>query len=862
MTSDKEKLLNEWQQRNAELELLVEEKTADLEHKSRELEIEAALERVRAKTMAMHNSQDVRDTVVTLFDEVLKLGLDKSIRCGIGILDKEKDHMETRSATLNSNGEVDFNMGMLDMRIHPMLIGLKKAWDNGEACYSYDYIGDDVIRYYNALNNEPEYPFFIALDTLPENEYHKSFFFSEGILFAFAPIPISEAAAQVFNRFAGVFGQTYRRFLDLQKAEIQAREAQIEAALERVRSKAMAMHKSEDLGLTVDAFFSELKGLNVSPHRCGVGIVDGKTRIVRIHAIDTNENQEIKKIVGNLKLSGHPVLDKVFDSWVNQEEYYPVLRGNEISEYYKVMNPQVAFHGFADDEVQYGYYFYFKEGGVYAWTDTELQEQDIQIFRRYTSVLSLTYRRYLDLKDAEVQAKEAIKQASLDRVRGQIASMRTTSDLQDITPLIWSELEVLEVPFNRCGIFIINENKENVQAYLTTPDGKPIGVLDLPFGSNELTNNTVEHWRKKKVYTQHWNKEDFINWMESMISLGQVQSRIDYQGNTKPPESLDLHFIPFKQGMLYVGNNEPLSKDKVDLVKSLAKAFAVAYSRYEDFKQLEDAKNKIEITLNDLKSTQNQLIHAEKMASLGELTAGIAHEIQNPLNFVNNFSEVSKELLAEMKEEMDLGNSDDVREIAEDVIQNLEKILNHGRRADAIVKGMLQHSRTSSNEKESIDINALANEYLQLAYHGLRAKDKSFNADFVADFDSGIPKIKVIPQDLGRVFLNIINNAFYAVSQKSKKGIEGFKPKVFVSTKEVKQGVEIRVRDNGDGIPTHLLDKIFQPFFTTKPAGEGTGLGLSMSFDIISKGHSGELRVETKKDEGTEFIIVIPINND
>lgn len=274
-------------------------------------------------------------------------------------------------------------------------------------------------------------------------------------------------------------------------------------------------------------------------------------------------------------------------------------------------------------------------------------------------------------------------------------------------------------------------------------------------------------------------------------------------------------------------------------------------------KELLQAKE-IEKAYKELKATQSQLIQSEKMASLGELTAGIAHEIQNPLNFVNNFSDVSVDLMEEMDEELDAGDTAEVKVIAGVLKENLEKISHHGKRASSIVKGMLEHSRTGDGEKELSDLNALADEYLRLAYHGLRAKDKSFNADFVTDFDQDLHDINIVSQDIGRVLLNLINNAFHAVSQKSKRGIEGYKPKVFVSTKAVKQGVEVRVKDNGDGIPQHLLDKIFQPFFTTKPAGEGTGLGLSMSYDIVSKGHRGELRVETKKDEGTEFIIVLP----
>ena len=257
------------------------------------------------------------------------------------------------------------------------------------------------------------------------------------------------------------------------------------------------------------------------------------------------------------------------------------------------------------------------------------------------------------------------------------------------------------------------------------------------------------------------------------------------------------------------------------------------------------------------------------MASLGELTAGIAHEIQNPLNFVNNFSEVSNELIVEMVDEVDKGNTAEVKVIAQDIKQNLEKILHHGKRADAIVKGMLQHSRSSSGQKEPTDINALCDEYLRLCYHGLRAKDKSFNATMKTNFDESIGKINIIPQDIGRVVLNLLTNAFYAVNEKKKSPhpLKGsnvpYEPTVTVTTRRIGSPlgdggkVEIKVRDNGNGIPQNIVDKIFQPFFTTKPAGQGTGLGLSLSYDII-KAHGGEIKVETKEGEGTTFTIVLP----
>jgi signal transduction histidine kinase len=277
-------------------------------------------------------------------------------------------------------------------------------------------------------------------------------------------------------------------------------------------------------------------------------------------------------------------------------------------------------------------------------------------------------------------------------------------------------------------------------------------------------------------------------------------------------------------------------------------------------KLVKERTAELEKSLIELKATQAQLIHSEKMASLGELTAGIAHEIQNPLNFVNNFSEVSNELLSEMVDEVNKGNTDEVKALAIDVQQNLEKILHHGKRADAIVKGMLQHSGSGTGKKEPTDINALADEYLRLAFHGLRAKDNSFTATIKTDFDPAIGNINLVQQDIGRVILNLISNAFYAVNERLRQTQpdNAYEPTVEVGTKKNGNKIEVVVKDNGNGIPGKVLDKIFQPFFTTKPTGQGTGLGLSLSYDIV-KAHGGELSVETKENEGTVFTIYLPV---
>jgi two-component system, NtrC family, sensor kinase len=304
----------------------------------------------------------------------------------------------------------------------------------------------------------------------------------------------------------------------------------------------------------------------------------------------------------------------------------------------------------------------------------------------------------------------------------------------------------------------------------------------------------------------------------------------------------------------------------IGLLIGLGLLLVIAIIFFRNNRQKKKANKVLEETLSNLKATQSQLIQSEKMASLGELTAGIAHEIQNPLNFVNNFSEVSNELIDEMNDELDKGDIDEAKAISADIKQNLEKITHHGKRADAIVKGMLQHSRSSSGTKEPTDINALCDEYLRLSYHGLRARDKSFNADYKTDFDPNLPKVNVVPQDIGRVLLNIINNAFQACttpqpSQSIGTGSQGGEtvPTVMVKTAVVKSpsgdlGVKISISDNGPGIPDAIKDKIFQPFFTTKPTGQGTGLGLSLSYDIV-KAHGGELAIETVIDKGTKFII-------
>lgn len=357
--------------------------------------------------------------------------------------------------------------------------------------------------------------------------------------------------------------------------------------------------------------------------------------------------------------------------------------------------------------------------------------------------------------------------------------------------------------------------------------------------------------------SQAYEKADPAEALKNYKLATEVRNIIYNQDKQKQITSFKFQEI-IRQNEIKAAQRDAENSIKLNtLLGSTVTLVVIAFLLFINSRNRQKAKQKIETAYDQLKSTQSQLIQSEKMASLGELTAGIAHEIQNPLNFVNNFSELSVELIDEMNEELDKGSIQEAKAIGGDLKDNLSKINHHGKRAEGIVKGMLEHSKTSSGVKEPTDINALCDEYLRLAYHGLRAKDKSFNSKFETNFDESIGKVNVVPQDLGRVILNLITNAFYAVNERATQK-EAYQPQVAVSTKWVGESVIIKVKDNGNGIPENIKEKIFQPFFTTKPTGKGTGLGLSLSYDIV-KAHGGELSVETEDGQGSKFIISLPI---
>jgi hypothetical protein len=1051
------------------------------EAQAREAQIEAALERVRSRTMAMHSSQDVDMIVTTLFDELLKLGVDKSIRSGIGIMDKSR-RMEVWTASTNPSGNTALDKGILDMGIHQLLIEVQEAWEAKKTTNSYELVGDDLINYFKTINDAPEYSFQVDFEKLPNKIIHYDFFFPEGALFAFSPTPLSDEISRVFMRFASVFGQTYRRYLDLQKAEAQAREAQIEAALERVRARtmamqssnelrdvalelrkqmgileiseletcaihlyegsedhftswaasksinnesgyilseihfprkgvssleeiidlyrkktmdyvvtndhkrlsefmevlkdvmpetykivletfesvpenkiktfwaladfnggslvistttmpsndtrallrrfanvfnlsyqrfsdlkqaeaqareakielalervraaAMAMHQSDELPDMLSVLFDQFDILGINPsfthltlfdeinetfsyrmsgtagHRVlveqihdinrleawkiafeqwksgdpntincidyppevlpmifdiiepilssmpeesrvriedfpnGLYTVQGHCKFgylgfhhhrrateeeknivvrfagefgrvyqrfldlqkaeaqareaqieaalerIRSRAMAMQHSEELRDVALELRTqmgilgqkdlevcaihlyeehkdhfeswaamhlhgkeerllqfqalfpkSGKLIIDEMMECYASdQNEYVLVNEGEKGKQWFELLREKApeafqyimeAMPNMPAQEIKAYWGIADFSGGALVMVTYFYPDKDSRdLLRRTANVFALAYKRFKDLRMAESSARAARRQASLDRIRADISSMRNAEDLNRITPLVFNELTALGIPFIRCGVFIVHEKEENVEIYLSTPEGKSLAVMTLPFSANEMTSKSVEAWKKEEVYIQHWNQTDFTNWGKSMQEQGYVKDLKTYQGTETAPESLHLHFVPFTQGLLYVGSPENLSEEQIDLVKSMAKAFSIAYARYEDFTKLEQAKVEVESAMSELKATQSQLVQQEKLASLGQLTAGIAHEIKNPLNFVNNFSEVSMEMIEEIKEEraksQETRDETLVDEILEDIQSNLGKIHEHG----------------------------------------------------------------------------------------------------------------------------------------------------------------------------------------
>ncbi|TFV93636.1 hypothetical protein E4S40_15445 [Algoriphagus kandeliae] len=866
------------------------------EAQAKEAEIEASLERIRARTMAMQSSEELLPTSTFILKELRSLGEgDDQGLLGVSLIDEEKNQFI--SYISDSGGPVMREQMALPLDHHPFIQELHQAWKKAKESksapqfLSRTLLKDKFDEWVNQLvaYNKGGHPDAFVPDAvleltqlnLPQWTFEDAFY-KQGILFYQNINPISDEFRDILVRFAKVFEQTYTRFLDLQKAEAQAREARINLAVERVRSHAMAMQTTSDLLDVVVTLRTEFINLGHEaqyfwhmlwkPDKYEKAMTSGDgTRIGFVMELPRSIHAEI------------PLIDE-WEKGTSPTVIYPMDVDAAIDYVHKMVSlgdfkridPQAP----TDEDIRHiggltfimartthGEIGYSLPGPV-----TDPPQEALDILVRFAGAFDLAHRRFLDLQLSEAQARETQIELSLERIRGQVTSMQESSDLFDI--VVAMRKEFVSLGYQADYFWHMRWTAEQYEMSMTSEEGDRIGmVINVPkFVHDAIPSLAKWEKSKKPAFVLALDGEEAWDYIDKMNTYGHYE-----QADPHAPSKEDilqlggLTFIIARTshgeiGFSIAGKVPEPPQESIDTLIRFAGVFDLAYKRFEDLKKAEkdlveirEAKQKAEEALSDLKAAQAQLIQSEKMASLGELTAGIAHEIQNPLNFVNNFSELSAELLDELKEELEAGDVEEVEAILSDLKDNLTKINHHGKRAGSIVKGMLEHSRKSDGKKESVDINALADECLKLGFHGMRAKDKSFSADFKADLHPDLPAVSIINQDIGRVLLNLVNNAFYAVHDYRKSNeVSDYKPMVKLETGLGENFIEIKISDNAKGIPGHILDKIFQPFFTTKPTGEGTGLGLSLSYDII-KAHGGELTAQNLAEGGAQFKITLPI---
>ena len=850
------------------------------EAQAKEAKIEAALERTRTQSMIMQHSKELDDTLRVFHEQVQLLGIDSAFSF-LWLPDEEKEkHIFWAIWQENENGSTVFKNKAINYPLDRNEPATKQClidWKSGEPVVSYAVPPEGVENYFAAWQE-----LINGVETLtPENFrgglYYVEAFMKYGCFGVMVQIDLNQEEKKILRRFAIEFERTYTRFLDLQKAEAQAREGQIELGLERVRARAMAMQKSEELSELVAVLFEELTKLNLILYRCIIWIFNPDTLSARIWMANSEDKKNAESYF--IKQLNHPYYKAIINGWKEKNpKWVYVLEGNEKKSIDQLLLHETELSRLSEavktgilsstHTIISGSFNNF--GFIEASGPVQQSDEQLDILSRFGKVFDLTYTRFNDLKQAEAQAREAQIEASLERIRSQAMIMRKSEELIEVCKTLLTELQHLGFEnIRNTQIAIANDAKGSYMNYDYYNNGISF-VGEILYNSHPFIASLAKKMRQNKeafitVTVEGAELDDWRNHLKNLIQ--RPAPKLD------AATSLNYYYYSIGPGGLGFCTYTPLNEEAMNVLKRFKNVFELTYQRYTDVElamqygrqaeqdliKLQTEKKRAEDALTELQATQKQLIQSEKMASLGELTAGIAHEIQNPLNFVNNFSEVNSELIKELKSEVINGNMNEVAALANDIESNSEKINHHGKRADAIVKGMLQHSRSSSGNKEPTDINALCDEYIRLCYHGLRAKDKSFNATIKTDFDNSIGKVNIIPQDIGRVILNLLTNAFYAVDEKKKLNIPGYDPTVTVSTGLLTPpsggtGAEIKVADNGNGIPQKVLDKIFQPFFTTKPTGQGTGLGLSLSYDIV-KAHGGEIEVETNEEEGTSFII-------
>jgi len=892
---------------NLELRDAVKRRTAELEYKNRELEIEAALERVRAVGMGMKKPEDMLAVCRVISDELQHLGVEHIRNVQTAIIDQEKgSYLNYQYFTAYQKESIEVTEYHKNPVVNDMAT---RMLESADGFFTGSLAGKELEKFRAYRKQENQFPDPL-LDETGSADYH---FFSigPGGLGLTLYQSLNEEGLIIFKRFHKVFSLAYRRFRDIEKAEAQAREAQIEASLEKVRAQTMGMQSTDDLSNVASVMFEQMKSLGGDLFAFGIVLCDkDKDTVEQWHNLG-NE--------GMISPFTVPVdLDYIhryrYDQWKAGEELFSIeIPENYIARHFELMfelqsvkaaMDEVAAQGIdveiPDWEIDYG--ASFKHG--YLLVSSRKPFQENHIFPRFANVFEQAYTRFLDLQKAEAQAYEAQIELSLERIRAQVTAMQESSDLLDI--VVTMRTEFVSLGHEAHYFWHMRWLPERYDKAMTSGDGTRIGmVMTLP---RHIHGDIppVADWEKsdEPTYVLAMDVDTAVDYVDKMITLGDFE-QVDPQA-----PSLDdvrhiggLTFIMARTTHGEIGYSLPgvvpdPPKDAVDTLVRFAGVFDLAYKRFEDLKtaekdliEIKAARHKAEEALTELKATQDQLVQQEKLASLGQLTAGIAHEIKNPLNFVNNFSEVSIEMVDEALSEVSglalrdpaslisydckerdfkfqvTGDSpevntknikcvSDLKDILNDIKANLRKIHEHGSRADGIVKSMLQHSRGGNGKMEPTNVNALIKEYINLSFHGMRAGKNPINVDIQLDLGNDLGNVNLISEDFSRVVLNLSNNAFDAMREKTITE-PGYKPMLSIRTRRTDKAVQIVIADNGPGIPDDIKDKILQPFFTTKKGTDGTGLGLSITHDIV-KAHGGEITINTIENEKTEFTIMLP----
>lgn len=658
--------------------------------------------------------------------------------------------------------------------------------------------------------------------------------------------------------------------LEQVKAELAAarRELQIEAALERVRSKAMGMRTSKELLDVVATIHQQFSGLG---HECGVFWHAKYTPEFYEKALTSADGSKVSTLIilprdfsavpelATWERGTEPLGVFKFDAEAGgQYMDHMVSKGRLLEADPNGVTPDmVRDHGgltFVQARTSSG------EIGYSLWGETEPPEEAKAVLLRLARVFDLAYRRYEDLKEAEKAARNAQINLAVEKVRARAMAMQKPEDLGEVSVLMFDELAGLGVDSLRSGITLpLDDARYEFRAATKSEDGS----TKLVVGNESVDVHPIIRRAFDGYVAQEEHQVSVLegdDLLEYYHAVFDTMPLPDWQERMKTGAAAKEVFatFPFADGWLYTFSKEDYSTEQINLFVRFTKVFGLAYQRYHeltkaehDYKALLAEKARTENALSTLQATQKQLIEQEKLASLGSLTAGIAHEIKNPLNFVNNFAEVSVEMAEELLDAIKASRMEEAVALISELMDNSAQIAKHGKRADSIVKSMMQHARGGASDRETILVNQFLEEYSNLAWHGMRARDHGFQAEVRRDFDPNAGSLSVMPQELGRVILNLLNNAFDAIKTR-KDGV------VTVRTVKQDNGLQISVSDNGPGIPDAIRDKIFEPFFTTKATGEGTGLGLSLSYDIVTKGHGGTMTVGESRQGGAEFTVILP----